>query len=382
MIPVYFLLQEPPAKIYPGLVLVAMLLVMFRQVYWTPRISLILIAGELAITLLLGYLFNPVYLYIVFIFSNQIVRLPLRWMYVISVSFAVSALYLMYDSGMFAEFYIIMIMIPPLFGGSILPFIMRASLKYKEMNERLELTVKELEIKSREKMLAEESKKRMLADISHDLKTPITTIQGYSKALYEGMADNPEQAKKYLKYIHDKSIRVATLIDELFMFSKLDNPDYATNKVERDVCEFVREVIVEYFDLFAEKEMQLNIEIPDTKILHRFDQQLMYRAVSNLLENALKYNPVKTDIFVGLTSTAHEITIKIGDSGTVIPDELAKDIFEPFVRGDRSRKEDGGTGLGLAIAKKIAEVHDGKLVLDTKPERGVKAFVFELPRIR
>ncbi|WP_238533138.1 sensor histidine kinase [Bacillus methanolicus] len=248
------------------------------------------------------------------------------------------------------------------------------------MSENLKRAAEELEIKNQEKTLIEESKKRMLADISHDLKTPMTTIQGYSKALYEGIVDDQEQAKKYIKYIYDKSMRVTTLIDELFMFSKLDSPDYPINREEKDICEFYREVIVGYYDLFAEKEMQLSIDIPTDKILYPFDQKLLYRAISNILENTIKYNPEKTIVFIRLRKLKDYLTIEIGDNGIGIRDEIANNLFEPFVRGDKSRINDGGSGLGLAITKKIVELHLGKLYLDTKPIRGKTNFIIQLPR--
>lgn len=244
-----------------------------------------------------------------------------------------------------------------------------------------ELSKKNAIIEEQYKALAqmEESKKRMLADISHDLKTPVTTIQGYSKSLYEGMVSDKDQQKKYLKYIHDKSVRVASLIDELFMFSKLDNPEFSIHREESDICEFIREVIVEYYHLFDEKNMNVSIDIPKSKIFYHFDRQLFYRVISNILENALKYNPENTNILIKLRKSTSHIEIEMADSGVTIPEDVAEHIFEPFFRGDKNRTENSGSGLGLSISRKIVELHHGKIYLDTKLQRWEKRFLILLP---
>ncbi|MEH7254195.1 HAMP domain-containing sensor histidine kinase [Neobacillus niacini] len=378
-IPLYFMLQEPAAKLYPGLLLMLVFVIVYRQVFWSSKLAIYFITVELVVTLVFSYFYNPMYLYMIFVFAHQIVRLPLRCMYWICGSFTVFSLNLIYQTVFPDHLSLLVGLLAPLFGGGILPFIIKASLTYKELNEELKRVAEELRKKSLEKEQLEESKKRMLADLSHDLKTPMTTIQGYSRALYEGFVEDEDQTKRYLKYIHDKSIRVTALIDELFIFSKLDNPDSQINKQEKDLCEFLREVIVEYYELFAEKEMELTIQIPATKIVYRFDQKLLYRAISNILENTIKYNPEQTEVFITLQESKDSITIEIGDNGIGINEDIAQTLFDPFVRGDKNRMNDGGSGLGLAITKKIVEKHDGIVFLETKPERGKTNFIIKLP---
>lgn len=377
-IPLYFMFQEPTEKLYVGLLLILIILLAYRQVYWSPHLAILFIAIEMGMTLTLAYLFNPMYLYIIFIFVYQIATLPIRTIYIFCGIFTFSCIFILFKFSAYHQLQLLMSLLPPLFGGSIMPLIMKASFRYKEISKQLEITAKELEDKNKELLLIEESKKKMLADISHDLKTPITTIQGYSKALYEGMVSTPDQEKKYLKYIYDKSIRVSTLIDDLFMFSKLDNPEFPTCKEERDICEFVRQVMVEYYDLIDEKGMNLLVDIPNTKIVYSFDQKLFYRVISNLLENALKYNPKHTKILVKVRKSTDQIEIEMADNGIEIPEEIANRLFEAFFRGDRNRS-DNGTGLGLSISKKIVELHNGKILLQTNLPRWEKKFVMILP---
>jgi signal transduction histidine kinase len=377
-IPIYFMLQEPSEKLYPGLFFLAIFVILYRQVYWSQRFIAIFVIAKMIITVAFAFFYNPMYIYMIFVFAPQIVRLPIKWMYGLCGFFSVSTIYLIYQTIMIDPFYIVTLL-PPIFGGSILPFIMKNSLRHKELNEELRALASELKKKNLEKTLLEESKKRMLADLSHDLKTPMTTIQGYSRALYEDIIVDEEKKKKYLKYIYDKSIRVTYLIEELFMFSKLDSPDSPIQKEEKDICEFFREIIVEYYELFSEKEMELEIDIPPTAILYSFDQKLLYRAISNLLENTIKYNPTNTCVYIHLHNLNNSIKIEIGDNGIGIPEDIVATLFDPFVRGDKNRINDGGTGLGLAITKKIIEKHGGQLRLDTKPERGKTNFIIDLP---
>lgn len=377
--PLYFLFQESQGKLLLGLLLVAAFVVAYRQVYWSPQHILALIFIQISIILLFGFTYDPLYIYMIFIVVYQFVRLPMPLLYVVSGVFTIFGLILVYQVVLSGEYYAILNLGPPLFGSSILPFIMKGSIKYKEMSENLKRTAEELEQKNREKTRLEESKKQMLADISHDLKTPITTIQGYSKVLYEGLVKDEEQTKKYLRYIYEKSIRVTSLIDELFMFSKLDSPVVPIQKEKKDICEFYRGVIAEHYDIFEEKDMELDIEIPDEKIMYAFDQKLLNRALSNLLQNANKYNTEGTKVFLKLTKSEEKIVIEVGDDGIGIREDIARTLFDPFVRGDKSRMNDEGSGLGLAITKKIIELHNGSILVDTKPKQGKTNFIIEFP---
>lgn len=378
-IPLFFMLSEPTETLYPGLLLLFIFVIVYRQIFWSSRFIILFIVIELVITLILSYFYNPLYLYIVFVFSFLMVRLQWKWLYWLCGSYAVLSLILIYKTIFPDNLVLIVSFLPPVFGGAILPFVMKASLRYKELNEDLRRVAEELKVKSEEKERLEESKKRMLADLSHDLKTPMTTIQGYSKALYDGFVQDEEQKQRYLKYIYDKSIRVTDLIDELFVFSKLDNPDSQINKQEKDLCEFLRQVVVEYYEQFDEKEMELSIEIPSERVVFSFDQKLLYRAISNILENTIKYNPEQTTVYISLKVSKNHLTIEIGDNGSGIHEDIADTLFDPFVRGDKSRMNDGGTGLGLAITKKIIEKHNGLVYVDTKPLRGSTNFIIELP---
>ncbi|RCX16687.1 signal transduction histidine kinase [Fontibacillus phaseoli] len=248
------------------------------------------------------------------------------------------------------------------------------SLIQQQFNEMAE----KLETATAENLRLENSKQRMLVNLSHDLKTPITTIQGYAKALQLGIVENEEERSKYLELIYNKSILVTSLIEDIFSLSKLDSPDYPLEKTSGDLAELIRELAAETYEQFTDKGLPLNLRLPRRKVTFTFDGKLMRRTISNLLTNALLYNPPGTEVIIQLSETDHEVWLDVIDNGVGIPDELKEVIFDPFVRGDASRRSDGGTGLGLAIAKTTVELHGGRLTLDNSP--GNTAFQIVLPK--
>ncbi|AGA59448.1 signal transduction histidine kinase [Thermobacillus composti KWC4] len=210
-----------------------------------------------------------------------------------------------------------------------------------------------------------ESKQRMLVHISHDLRTPITTIRGYAEALQHGVIKDEAARQRTLSLIHGKTKLVSELIDDVFELAKLEVPDYPVAKTTCDLAEFTREMAVDHYDLFEEKGMVFECDIPADELPVPIHAKLLYRAISNLLANALKYNQPGTHVRLSLIDGPGEVRLEVADNGIGIPAELRARVFEAFVRGDAARKSDGGSGLGLTIARHIAEKHGGRLELDS-----------------
>ncbi|MGL5149473.1 MAG: ATP-binding protein [Clostridium sp.] len=209
----------------------------------------------------------------------------------------------------------------------------------------------------------QESKNRMLLDLSHDIKTPMTTIRGFSSALYDGLIEDEDKKNSYYKTIHKKSERVSELIDDLFEFVKMDAVQNTLKVESVDVCEMVRQIVLEFYDELEEKGFEIEIDIPENKIFVELDYKLIKRSLTNLLENAIKYNEEETKIGVYLVENSTNIIIDICDNGVGIPESIKTNLFDAFVRGDESRQSDGGSGLGLSIAKKVVENHGGEIKL-------------------
>ncbi|OSB12538.1 HAMP domain-containing sensor histidine kinase [Paraclostridium bifermentans] len=254
---------------------------------------------------------------------------------------------------------------------------------YREFNkikESFNNTVDKLEKSETERRIAEDSKKRIIRDISHDLKTPITSILGYSKAISQGVVINEEEKKIYLDYIYNKAKRINYLVDELFVFSKLDSPGYKLNLEKHDISEFVRELVALYYIDIEENGFLLDVNIPEESIYSIIDTKALERALGNIIINAIKYNEVGTTITVDLKKSDKYMDIIIADNGFGISDDVIENIFDEFVRADKARKTDGGSGLGLAITKKIIKLHNGKLKLYSEKDIGTK-FSIRLDRI-
>ena len=119
--------------------------------------------------------------------------------------------------------------------------------------------------------------------------------------------------------------------------------------------------MLKYFDEISEREFDLVVNIPEIVIELKIDKRLFKRVISNLIDNSLKYNPPGTRLKIELRELGRSIVIEVSDNGVGIPDDIKDTLFDPFVRGDSSRKSDGGSGLGLSIAKKIVENHNGEI---------------------
>lgn len=252
----------------------------------------------------------------------------------------------------------------------------RASYELAQIQDDFNDMAARLERMEREKRELAESKQRMLIDISHDLKTPMTTIQGYIEAMEVGLVDSEERRQKILRLISDKAGLMSELIDGIFELSKLDSPDYPFAVEASDITEFTREIAAEYYEVFEEQNFHFHYDIPDSEIIVPFNTTWLYRAVSNILSNAIQYNPPGTAVELKLAATGKGVEIHITDDGIGIPDVIKEKVFDAFVRGDQARKSDGGTGLGLAIAKQVAEKHGGNIRLITN---GCTKFILFLP---
>ncbi|AKA68247.1 sensor histidine kinase [Clostridium scatologenes] len=240
--------------------------------------------------------------------------------------------------------------------------------EFAEIRDAFNFMAEKIETSKAERNRMEILKQQLLSDISHDLKTPLTSIMGYSKALRDDVVKDDEKIKQYLNTIYNKSKRTVSLIENLHEFTKLDNNGFLINKENWDFCEFVRKIVSEYYNEFEEKCFQIEINLPEHEIMYKFDKLEMERAISNIISNVLKYNKFETKVKIELTCNNYEIELIIADDGIGIDEGLKGNIFEPFSRGDKSRYTKGGTGLGLSIASKIVQKHGGSLTLESCKE--------------
>lgn len=226
-----------------------------------------------------------------------------------------------------------------------------------------------------QKLARDQRRNLMLSDIAHDIKTPITTICGYSKALSEGVVDEKDR-QSYLDAIYAKAMRMDELVTLLFEYVKLESEGFTLRREPGDLAELTREMAALLYADFEDREMELVLEIPEVRVPFEMDRLQLGRAVTNLLTNAVRYGKEGGRVLVRLQD--YELTV--ADEGEPIDPEFAAHIFEPFARGDKARSSKGGSGLGLGISRKIVEMHGGKLLLIQNFGEGyTKAFQICLP---
>lgn len=224
----------------------------------------------------------------------------------------------------------------------------------------------QLEQAGAEKQAMAAEKQRVLADLSHDLKTPLTVIQGYAQALADGVVP-PGKQRQYLETIRRKADASATLMNTLFDYVRLDHPDYTLHAVCTDLSEFCKAYLAEKYPEIESRGFSVEPALPDAPLRVPFDAGLLRRLLDNLLSNALQYNPAGTTLYFALMPLDGQVRLTVADDGVGIPDEIAGSLFEPFVTGNRARTPGGGTGLGMAIVKKVAELHGGSIRLVRPP---------------
>ena len=208
----------------------------------------------------------------------------------------------------------------------------------------------------------------MLSDIAHDLRTPMTTVSGYANALADGMVQDPQKQAAYLSAIQRKSHRMNDLINLLFEYVKLDSEGFSLDRKPHDLCEIARENAALIYSDVEDAGMTLDVEIPDEPIMVSVDEVQISRVVTNLLTNAMRHNDKGIHIMLCLFRQEGVIHLMVADSGSVIPKDFEEHLFEPFARGDASRKSSGGSGLGLSIAKKVVEMHGWRMKLVQQPQ--------------
>ena len=240
----------------------------------------------------------------------------------------------------------------------------------------------------------EENRKDLIANISHDLKTPVTSLLGYIDAVHDIGKIAPEKIEKYLSIIKSNTVYMNKLIDDLFLFSRLDinRLDFSFERV--NVKYFLRDLMEEFALDFGERNILFDYRdgFPENArqetLTAKLDPKLFNRIVRNLFDNARKYGPetgLRLEVSAGLCEPAggeYDATgffVTIADNGPGLPEESMKHLFERFFRADPERTKNlSSTGLGLAIAHELTAAHGGKISAANRAEGGL-AFTIEMP---
>lgn len=245
--------------------------------------------------------------------------------------------------------------------------------EFNEMIEQLDILFKKL---SR----YEEEKNMYIASISHDIKTPLSVIKGYSLSLYNGLV-KPEKYENILMDISRKSDDIVKMINVLGDYAQLNSGKMILRTEKTNISEFLRNYIINLYSSLELRGVTIDVEIEDGKNYCNIDSFQLKRVFNNIIENSIKYNCNDLKIYFNLHFTeCGEVIIRVGDNGKGIIPEIRDRIFDAFVTGNQIRKPGLGTGLGMTIAYRIVKLHEGSIkLLDTQKSNCSVEFEISLP---
>lgn len=250
----------------------------------------------------------------------------------------------------------------------ILPYIVGGIIFAVSVAKEIRKLERERETEHRKE---EERRYLMISNIVHDLKTPMTTVYGYAKALNDGVVPD-DKKPEYLEAIMAKTNRTNEVVALLLDYVKLDSEGFVIKKSKIDICELVRSCCAFCYTDVESAGDEIDIDVPEKPLYISADNVQLSRVVTNLITNAIRHNPSGTKIGIKLKcenyATAEDVRVFVADTGDEIPEELVDHIFEPFVTGDESRQSGSGTGLGLPLSLKICDMHGFNMKLVQNPE--------------
>lgn len=245
---------------------------------------------------------------------------------------------------------------------------------------QLNRSFEEMRIKLKEsvnlQLQYEENRKELLSNISHDLKTPITSIIGYVEGIKDGVANTPQKMDKYLSTVYSKARDMDSLIDELFLFSKLDLKKepftFETVELDKYMSDYVEEL---HLDLL-QQGIEIELQLTHKPIYVIVDREKLKRVLANLISNCMKYmNKSRKIITISLHEGLYDVVVQVTDNGCGIESSALPYIFNRFYRAEQSRNSlTGGSGLGLAIVKQITCEHGGDIWATSEVGKGTSIF--------
>jgi signal transduction histidine kinase len=220
----------------------------------------------------------------------------------------------------------------------------------------------------------------LIAWVSHDLQTPLTSMRAILEALSDGVVDEPEMVKRYLLTAQRDVMSLSALIDDLFQMSQLDAGGFPLHRASSSLSDLVSDTLESFSQLARQNGINLEGQVESDVDPVFMDTQAIGRVFNNLISNALRHTPANGRVSVWVRRGASGVEVTVSDTGEGIRPQDIPHIFERFYRGDpaRSRQRGSGAGLGLAIARGIVQAHGGTIQVQSEPGKGTQ-FTFHLP---
>lgn len=251
---------------------------------------------------------------------------------------------------------------------------------YKSVFKQMNILSSKLEANEKERIEIQNMRRDWIANISHDIKTPLASIKGYAE-LMDGSYDLTEdEVKKYAEIIEEKSDYLKNLVEDLNLTMKLEDNKEIMNIKQVNIVSLVRETVIEVLNDPLYKHSNVEMHSVEDDIELELDEKLMKRAISNLVYNSLIHNEKKVDIVIEIQKS-DLVEIIISDNGKGICEEDIGKVFDRYYRGTNTGEAHKGSGLGMAIVKDIVLSHNGQIDLFSKENKGVKVYI-KLPYIK
>jgi two-component system phosphate regulon sensor histidine kinase PhoR len=218
-----------------------------------------------------------------------------------------------------------------------------------------------------------------VANVSHELRTPVSSIRGYAETLLNGAMQNRKRNREFIEIIHKDSERLCKLINDLLDLSRIESSRMQMNFQSVDLSSIVKRCASIMGKQVQEKQIQLELDIPETIPMVKADEARLSQVILNLLDNAVRYTQTAGRIKISVSAKDTLVQVDVSDTGIGIPEKDLPRIFERFYRVDKARSiETGGTGLGLSIVKHIVQAHKGNTWVQSDLGKG-STFSFTIP---
>ncbi|WP_309118471.1 ATP-binding protein [Paenibacillus sp.] len=223
---------------------------------------------------------------------------------------------------------------------------------------------------------AEQSRRELVANVSHDLRTPLASIQSFVEALQDDVIQDEATFRRYLETIRLETSRLGGMIDDLFQLSRLDSGALKYEPATLFVDDLLIDLLQSHAVLLDEKRIEVRTQVAERMPTVEGMPELLTRALSNLLTNAIRYSPEGGEIRIAAALDEDGVRISVEDQGPGVPAERRERLFERFYRPDKSRsRAQGGAGLGLAIVASIAKLHDGEAGVESADGGGSRFWI-------
>lgn len=250
-----------------------------------------------------------------------------------------------------------------------------------ELAENVNNMTARLRAAAAEEKKLEEAKNQLIAGVSHDLRTPLTSIIGYLELVVQQKYANETEMRQYANIAHQKALRLQLLISDLFEYTRLNYGGQRSDWQIISINDLLQQLVEEWTWQFEQAQMELRLSLPGTKVEVQADGNLLARVFENLLANGIRYGQPGRFLDVELRMEADHAVVRVISYGELIPEKDWERVFVSFYRVDESRSQQrGGSGLGLAIAKQIVDLHRGQIRVQSTEAEGT-VFTVELPPV-